>query len=92
MSKRLRQYKALAQPKFKITRTPKGAKKVWPTDPPALSIPKANPDFSDGTLLFTADIATARPAIPEPPALSRPIQIMISKVLEQFGIKAIPKA
>ena len=67
--------------------TPMGAKKVCPKDPPAFNTPKANPAFFSGTFLFTADIATAKPAIPAPPAERRPTAITISMVLSQYCIR-----
>ena len=35
-----------------------GAIRNWPKEPPALTRPKAKPDFSGGILLFIAAIAT----------------------------------
>ena len=45
-----------------------------------------------GTFLLTADIATANPAIPDPPAESSPTAITISKVVLQYGMRKQPEA
>ena len=50
-------------------------------DSPAFNTPNARPAFFSGTFLLTADIATANPAIPDPPAESSPTAITISKVV-----------
>ena len=72
--------------------TPRGASSVCPIDPPAFNTPKARPALFSGTFLLIADIATANPAIPVPPAERSPIAITISKVVLLYGIRKQPKA
>ena len=78
------------QPKFMIIKPASGANKNCPIEPPALTMPNAILDFFGGTNLFTADIITGRPAIPEPPADKIPIDITNIKGVVENGISKHP--
>ena len=69
-----------------------GAKMNWPNEPPALTMPVANPRRSGGTSRVVAAISTAGPAMPAPPAASTPIAKISPAVLVMNGISAVPIA
>ncbi len=50
-----------------------GAITNWPNEPPALTMPVAKPRRSGAIRRAVADISTAGPAMPAPPAASTPM-------------------
>ena len=83
---------ALPQPTLMISAAAMGAMMNWPKEAPALTMPTANPSFSGGIMRAAAEISTAGPATPAPPAASTAMEKIRPAVVVMKGVMNVPTA